>query len=165
MFSLAVWRAGIIAAMKEFNLLENLGNFGGIKKMWTKPFTGAHSWRGPTVVAVWKKNDASCVKKTDFTATPLSAFGLVVQCRRSLTSSSRGQRWLLQGHCTELINGPSYVAAVCLMSLITTEHTSRPETHTHSESLGLSAATSPHLSHPFLWHPLRHFTSDGDRNS
>lgn len=60
------------------------------------------------------------------TAPLLSGPGLLVQCVRSLTSSSRGQRWLLQGHCAELINGPSYVAAVCLMSLITTNHSSSP---------------------------------------
>ena len=95
-----------------------------------------------------------------FTAAAPSGSGLVVQCRRSLPSSRRGQRWLLQGHCTELINGPSYVAAVCLMSLITTDHTSRPETHTPTHTLGVIRARLL----PFL-PPSCHFTSDRDRNS
>lgn len=86
--------------------------------------------------------------RADFTATAPSGSGLAVQCRRSLPSSRRGQRWLLQGHCTELINGPSYVAAVCLMSLITTDHTSRPATHTHTHTLGIIRPVCFLSSHP-----------------
>lgn len=95
----------------------------------------------------------------------MSGPGLAVRCRRGLTSSSRGRRWLLQGHCTELINGPSYVAAVCLMSLIMTDHTFLPETHTYSESLGLSTSPLPSPASLSLFLFSNHFSSQRHRNS
>lgn len=124
-------------------------------------------------VNAWRPSRQSCSYFENSQLHPCSGRGRQVQCRRSLTSSSRGQRWLLQGHCTELINVPSYVAAVCLMSLITRDHTSPPETHahhshTHSESLGLSASTPPQSVSPFSLSfstPSHHFTSVRDRNS
>lgn len=92
-----------------------------------------------------------CNKGADFSVAPRLVSGPVVQCGRSLTSSCRGRRWLLQGHCTRLINGPSYVAAVCLMSLITTDHTSPPDTHTHTLRVIRPVCLD---SHPLLLTPV-----------
>lgn len=61
-----------------------------------------------------------------FIAAALFGVDLAVQCCRSWTSSSRGHQWLLQGHCSQLINGPSYVAAVCLMEKQHTTYTCLP---------------------------------------